>query len=162
MGIYAVRKITTDNSGKETIVEQQYSYRRDPQNYFLLYVDGLSDILLNITSANEIKVFLALCSITSFNKNVVPITKAEKEKIAEMINSTTGSVGNALSQLCSMGYLTRKGGNYTISHHLFWKGNTKVRSALVDSKSKQVLQDAGNDFLKVPDQSIDNTEQLND
>lgn len=143
-------QIEKDSNGNVKKTETSYSVRRDPQNYFILYVDGLEDVLLNITSANEIKVFLALCTFTKFNENIVSINKAVKEKIAAMISSTYGSVSNALSNLCKMGYLSNKGGNYTISYHLFWKGDTKTRQTLITNtvKKSDALKNAGSDFLE--------------
>lgn len=153
MGNFSKKTITTDTSGKTTVVESQFTVKREIQNYFSLYVDALDDMLFNIKSVVEIKVFLALCKMAHFNDNEVPVTKAQKLKIAAMVDASYGSVENALTNLCKMGYVSKKDGNYTISHHLAWKGDTKTRLAKVNNTVKQVLQKAGEGFLETPNQN---------
>lgn len=139
MSNYSKIKRIVGADGVTTRTEETFSVRRDPQNYFSLYVDGLEELFKSSNSVVELKVFLALCSKAAFNNNVIPINKAEKNIIAKMIQSTFGSVTNALSNLCKKGLLQNDSGNYTIPLKFFWKGDTRTRQGLKNQQSKKVL-----------------------
>jgi hypothetical protein len=156
------QKITKDSEGNEFVETTFQSFRRDPQNYFSLYNDGLTEVLKEVTSIIELKVFLALCMKAAFNNNVVSLNKAEKDIIANDLQCSVGSVGNALSGLCKKGFLKNLNGNFTISPGIFWKGDTKKRLALINSKSKSALFNCRDSFLSETSlDTIDVTEPKN-
>jgi hypothetical protein len=99
-------------------------------SFYITFLTVIKE-LAGLKSIVDVKVLSCLCSIAEYNTGIVFLTAERKQYICDTMNLKYQSVANSLTNLKKSGFITGKGGTYTINPEYFWKGDLKTREQLL-------------------------------
>lgn len=135
-----VTETILDESTGELISFKQsktFTTKITPDKFYFTFLMSISEIT-KITRLTDIKALSYLCSIAEYNTGIAFLPSARKKELCNTMNLKPQTVSNALTNLKKGGFVSGKGGAYTINPEYFWKGSLKERELLLKSKEVEL------------------------
>lgn len=140
MGRHITKTSTATQIDKDGVVrkftESIESIKVDTEPFFLTYskqIMALYDMpVFNATT----KVFWKLLEFAEWNTGKVFMNVNRRNEIMEVCNIGKTSYYRALDDLVNTGLITKDEDVYTIDERIFWKGDRKTRTEMINAKLK--------------------------
>lgn len=115
--------------------EKTYSYRlKNNDEFVMMYYKHILNSMVNIKSANTLKVLITLSSIADYNTGVVLLTPNRRSIICKQLNISSPNLNHYINELKKAGILAGSRGEYIINPKFFWKGDSGERSRMLKDK----------------------------
>ena len=111
-------------------ISKTFNIKVTSDNFYITFLTVIKE-LAGLKSIVDIKVLSCLCSMAEYNTGIVFLTSERKQYICDTMELKYQSVANSLTNLKKSGFITGKGGTYTINPEYFWRGDLKTREQLL-------------------------------
>lgn len=108
--------------------------KTDSEPFFLTYSKQIMALYDSNVLNNTTKVLYKLLEFAEFNTGKVYMNSERVEEIQQVCGISAASYYRAVNELIKIGIITKNKLTYTISENMFWKGDRRMRSEIMNSK----------------------------
>ena len=124
---------------KTKVLSKTYAIKTKTDGFYMTFFENLASFF-QITSTKEIFILVELCSRAEYSTGKVMIVAALKRELLEKFDTSDSYFTACLKDLCKKGLLIKLGtGYYQVNPLIFWKGDTKERTRMLEEGSKHTV-----------------------
>lgn len=136
---FVVKEFKSQRTDPETGEIYEYSSKKevvkvDAEPFFLTYSKQILALYDSKVLNTTTKVLYKLLEFAEFNTGKVYMNSERVGEIMEVCKISRASYHRAINELIEIGIITKNKTTYTISENMFWKGDRKMRSDIINSK----------------------------
>jgi hypothetical protein len=129
-----------DSQGNKRKWTKKFSVKVKVESFYITYIDNLSGYF-KLTSGADKSVLAYLCTKAEYDTGRAAISADERVKACKMIGISSQQFTNSVARLKELKLVTGRSGFYMINPAVFWKGNSKTRSKLLNDNNLAVQFD---------------------
>jgi hypothetical protein len=124
---------------KTKVTAKTFAVKTKTDGFYMTFFENLASFF-QITSTKEIFILVELCSRAEYSTGKVMIVSALKRELLQKFDTSDSYFTACLKDLCVKGLLIKLGtGYYQINPMIFWKGDTKERTKMLESGFKHTV-----------------------
>jgi len=116
---------------------KKYSIKVKSENFYMTYIDNLSGYFC-LTSSADKSVLAYLCTIAEYDTGRAFLDPDDRKSACLDLGICNQQFSNSIRKLKELRLITGSGGFYMINPAIFWKGNSKTRSSLLNDNKLAV------------------------
>lgn len=126
-------------TGELTEVEtkKEFTTQITKDHFYMTFIDFISP-MFSLKSDTAKSVLTYMCSIAEYNTGKVALTTAKRNELCTLLGIRPNSLSNALTMLKEHHMITGERGEFQINAAIFWKGDSKTRSEIVNTDEFQI------------------------
>ena len=131
-GTKTIQRVDEETGELLTIeTEKNFLVKVDSERFYMCFFEKMSSFY-GIKHISNMKIMVAMCEQAEFNTGIVTMSKRVRAIIGEKTGVSMSNISKNLKRLISIDLIAEINGDYVINPEVFWKGELKKRSELLE------------------------------
>lgn len=133
------REIVDVTTGESVKVDSQKTFTEkiNPERFYMTFLDYIAP-LYKLRSEVARRILDWMCEHAGFNTGIVVLSASERKQMCEDLDINNNQITNNLRKLKELELISGSNGTFTLNPAIFWKGDAKTRSQVLEGKSLKI------------------------